>query len=375
MKRAVELAELAGSMGEIPVGAVVVKRETGEIVAEGYNRRESDKNALAHAELIAINEACKKLGGWRLIGCDLYVTLEPCPMCCGAIINSRVERVIYGADDMKAGSVFSLQQMFELPYNHKPEIIRGVMSEECGELLSSFFRRIRKIQKYIGAEMVNFENEWDELLKDEFQKDYYQNLRKFLIKEYKTQTIYPDMYDIYNAMKYTSYQDVKVVILGQDPYHEPNQAHGLSFSVKKGVEPPPSLKNIFKEINDELGIDNSGKHGELTNWAKSGVLLLNTVLTVRRGMANSHKDKGWEHFTDRVIALLNEREKPVVFLLWGNNAKAKRKLITGRQHLVLASAHPSPLSAYHGFFGCGHFAETNKFLEANGMEPVNWSID
>lgn len=375
MKRAVELAELAGSMGEIPVGAVVVKRETGEIVAEGYNRRESDKNALAHAELIAINEACRKLGGWRLIGCDLYVTLEPCPMCCGAIINSRVERVIYGADDMKAGSVFSLQQMFELPYNHKPEIIRGVMSEECGELLSSFFRRIRKIQKYIGAEMVNFENEWDELLKDEFQKDYYQNLRKFLIKEYKTQTIYPDMYDIYNAMKYTSYEDVKVVILGQDPYHEPNQAHGLSFSVKKGVEPPPSLKNIFKEINDELGIDNSGKHGELTNWAKSGVLLLNTVLTVRRGMANSHKDKGWEHFTDRVIALLNEREKPVVFLLWGNNAKAKRKLITGRQHLVLASAHPSPLSAYHGFFGCGHFAETNKFLEANGMEPVNWSID
>jgi len=375
MKRAIELAELAGSMGEIPVGAVVVKRETGEIVAEGYNRRESDKNALAHAELIAINEACRKLGGWRLIGCDLYVTLEPCPMCCGAIINSRVERVIYGADDMKAGSVFSLQQMFELPYNHKPEIIRGVMSEECGELLSSFFRRIRKIQKYIGAEMVNFENEWDELLKDEFQKDYYQNLRKFLIKEYKTQTIYPNMYDIFNAMKYTSYQDVKVVILGQDPYHEPNQAHGLSFSVKKGVEPPPSLKNIFKEINDELGIDNSGKHGELTNWAKSGVLLLNTVLTVRRGMANSHKDKGWESFTDRVISLLNEREKPVVFLLWGNNAKAKRKLITGKQHLVLASAHPSPLSAYHGFFGCGHFAEANRFLEANGMEPVNWSID
>ena len=375
MRRAIELAELAGSMGEIPVGAVVVKRETGEIVAEGFNRRESDKNALAHAELIAINEACRKLGGWRLIGCDLYVTLEPCPMCCGAIINSRVERVIYGADDMKAGSVFSLQQMFELPYNHKPEIIRGVLAEECGELLSSFFKRIRKIQKYIGAEMVNFENEWDELLKDEFQKDYYQNLRKFLIKEYKTQTIYPNMYDIFNAMKYTSYQDVKVVILGQDPYHEPNQAHGLSFSVKKGVEPPPSLKNIFKEINDELGIDNSGKHGELTNWAKSGVLLLNTVLTVRRGMANSHKDKGWENFTDSVISLLNKREKPVVFLLWGNNAKAKRKLITGKQHLVLASAHPSPLSAYHGFFGCGHFAEANRFLEANGMEPVNWSID
>ena len=375
MKRAIELAELAGSMGEIPVGAVVVKRETGEIVAEGYNRRESDKNALAHAELIAINEACKKLGGWRLIGCDLYVTLEPCPMCCGAIINSRVERVIYGADDSKAGSVNSVQTMFMLPYNHKPEIISGVMAEECGELLSTFFKRIRTIQKYIGAQMVNFENEWDKLLEDEFKKEYYLALRQFLIKEYKTQTIYPGMYDIFNALKYTSYQDVKVVILGQDPYHEPNQAHGLSFSVKKGVEPPPSLKNIFKEINDELGIDNSGKHGELTNWAKSGVLLLNTVLTVRRGMANSHKDKGWEHFTDRVITLLNEREKPVVFLLWGNNAKAKTKLITGKQHLVLTSAHPSPLSAYHGFFGCGHFAKANAFLEANGMEKINWSID
>lgn len=375
MRRAIELAELAGSMGEIPVGAVVVKRETGEIISEGYNRRETDKNALSHAEITAIEAACSRLGGWRLIGCDLYVTLEPCPMCCGAIINSRVERVIYGADDYKAGSVRSVQSMFEMPYNHKPEVIPGVMAEECGALLSSFFKRIRKIQKYIGADMINFENQWDTLLADEFQKEYYQNLRKILIKEYKTQTIYPGMYDIYNALKYTSYEDVKVVILGQDPYHGPDQAHGLSFSVRQGVEPPPSLKNIFKEIKDETGIDNTGKHGELTNWAKSGVLLLNTVLTVRAAQANSHKGIGWEIFTDRVISLLNEREKPVVFMLWGNNAKAKTKLITNKNHLVLSSAHPSPLSAYNGFFGCGHFAEANRFLTGHGMEPVNWSID
>lgn len=375
MKRAIELAEKAGSMGEIPVGAVIVKRDTGEIISEGYNSREADRNALAHAEITAVNEACRKLGGWRLIGCDLYVTLEPCPMCCGAIINSRVERVIYGADDYKAGSVCSVQKMFDMPYNHKPEVISGVMAEQCSDLLSSFFKRIRKIQKYIGAEMVNFENEWDSLLENEFKKEYYQTLRKLLIKEYKTQTIYPGMYDIFNALKYTSYSDVKAVIIGQDPYHGPNQAHGLSFSVRQGIEPPPSLKNIFKEINDELGIDNSGKHGELTNWAKSGVLLLNNVLTVRAAQPNSHKGIGWENFTDSVISLLNEREKPVVFLLWGNNAKAKAKLITNKHHLILTSAHPSPLSAYHGFFGCGHFAETNRFLQANGMEPVNWSIE
>lgn len=294
MKRAVELAEYAGSIGEIPVGAVVVKRETGEIIGEGYNRRETDKNALAHAEITAIENACKKLGGWRLIGCDLYVTLEPCPMCCGAIINSRIEKVIYGASDYKAGSVSSVQKMFLLPYNHSPEVISGVMEEECAALLSSFFRRIRKIQKYIGAAMVNLENEWDSLLESEFQKEYYQNLRKILIREYKTQTIYPDMYDIFNALKYTSYSDVKAVIIGQDPYHGPGQAHGLCFSVKKGIEPPPSLKNIFKEIKDDLGIDNTGKHGELTNWAKSGVLMLNTVLTVRQAQANSHKNIGWE---------------------------------------------------------------------------------
>ncbi len=223
--------------------------------------------------------------------------------------------------------------------------------------------------------MVNLENEWDSLLESEFQKEYYQNLRKILIREYKTQTIYPDMYDIFNALKYTSYSDVKAVIIGQDPYHGPGQAHGLCFSVKKGIEPPPSLKNIFKEIKDDLGIDNTGKHGELTNWAKSGVLMLNTVLTVRQAQANSHKNIGWEKFTDRVIELLNEREKPIVFILWGANAKTKAALVTNRQHMVLTSAHPSPLSAYNGFFGCKHFSKANKFLEENGIEPIDWSIN
>ena len=175
--------------------------------------------------------------------------------------------------------------------------------------------------------MVHFGNDWDTILDGEFAKTYYQNLRQFLLTEYRTQTIYPGMYDIFNALKYTPYAKVRAVILGQDPYHGPNQAHGLSFSVRKGVAPPPSLVNIFKEIKDDVGIDNTGKHGELTNWAKHGVLLLNTVLTVRAGQANSHKGKGWEQFTDDVIRLLDQREEPVVFLLWGNNAKAKKALI------------------------------------------------
>ena len=223
--------------------------------------------------------------------------------------------------------------------------------------------------------MVHFENSWDELLKDEFKKPYYLRLRQFLINEYRSQVIYPNMYDIFNAMKLTSYEDVKVVIIGQDPYHGINQAHGLSFSVKKGVAPPPSLVNIFKEIKSDVGVDNSGKHGELTKWAEEGVLLLNSCLTVRAGKANSHRGMGWENFTDDVIMLLNQREKPMVFMLWGANAKAKAQLITNPAHLVLTAAHPSPLSAYNGFFGCKHFSKANDFLVKNGMTPINWRID
>lgn len=221
--------------------------------------------------------------------------------------------------------------------------------------------------------MVNIGNEWDELLKGEFEKEYYKKLRAILAHEYKTQTIYPDMYDIFNALKYTSYSDVKAVIIGQDPYHGAGQAHGLCFSVKKGVEPPPSLKNIFKEIEDELGIA-PPMHGELTSWAEQGVLLLNTALTVRAGMANSHRNIGWEIFTDKVIELLNRREKPMVFLLWGANARRKAELIENPNHKILCCAHPSPLSAHNGFFGCGHFAACNEFLKSVGETPVDWSV-
>lgn len=223
--------------------------------------------------------------------------------------------------------------------------------------------------------MVNFNNDWDELLKDEFTKEYYLKLRQTLINEYKTQKVFPNMYDIFNAMKLTSYDDVKCVIIGQDPYHNDGQAHGLSFSVKKGVTPPPSLVNIFKEIKDDVGIDNLGKHGELTKWAESGVLLLNSVLTVRAHSPKSHRGIGWEEFTTDVIKLLNQREKPMVFILWGGDAKAKQKFITNPNHLVLKSAHPSPLSAFNGFFGCKHFSQTNAFLRANGMEEIDWSIE
>ena len=222
--------------------------------------------------------------------------------------------------------------------------------------------------------MVNFGNDWDEVMKGEFEKEYYLKLREFLKREYSTQTIYPDMYSIFNAMKKTPYSKVKAVILGQDPYHEPGQAHGLCFSVLKGTVPPPSLRNIYKELDDELGIP-PASHGELTKWAENGVLLLNTVLTVRRGQANSHKGMGWEIFTDEVIRKLNERTEPMVFLLWGGNAKAKRVLITNPQHLVLTAAHPSPLSAYNGFFGCGHFRRCNEFLAEHGMEPIDWRLD
>lgn len=221
--------------------------------------------------------------------------------------------------------------------------------------------------------MITFDNEWDGLLSDEFQKPYYLALRAFLKSEYNGFTVYPDMFDIFNALKYTSYGDVKAVILGQDPYHEPKQAHGLAFSVQDGVEPPPSLKNIYKELNADLGLP-IPKTGCLIPWARQGVLLLNTSLTVRRGYANSHRGKGWELFTDRIISLLNERETPVVFLLWGANARAKTALITNPRHLILTCAHPSPLSAHNGFFGCRHFSKCNDFLRANGLKEIDWRI-
>lgn len=221
--------------------------------------------------------------------------------------------------------------------------------------------------------MITFDNEWDGLLSDEFQKPYYLALRAFLKLEYNGFTVYPDMFDIFNALKYTSYGDVKAVILGQDPYHEPKQAHGLAFSVQDGVEPPPSLKNIYKELNADLGLP-IPKTGCLIPWARQGVLLLNTSLTVRRGYANSHRGKGWELFTDRIISLLNERETPVVFLLWGANARAKTALITNPRHLILTCAHPSPLSAHNGFFGCRHFSKCNDFLRANGLKEIDWRI-
>lgn len=221
--------------------------------------------------------------------------------------------------------------------------------------------------------MVNIGNDWDALFEGEFEKEYYIELRKFLVSEYKSRVIYPDMHNIFNALKYTAYKDVKAVIIGQDPYHEPRQAHGLCFSVQKGVKKPPSLVNIFKELESDLGISQPS-HGSLIEWAENGVLLLNAVLTVRQSQANSHKGKGWEKFTDRVIELLNERKEPMVFILWGANAKAKRELITNPAHLIITGAHPSPLSAYNGFFGGRYFSRTNAYLEEKGIEPINWGI-
>ncbi len=222
--------------------------------------------------------------------------------------------------------------------------------------------------------MVHIGNDWDDLLKDYFASEQYQTLRRFLAEEYRTHTIYPGMYDIFNALKYTSFEQTKVVILGQDPYHGPGQAHGLCFSVRKGVEPPPSLKNIFQELHDDLGIPQP-KSGELTPWTRQGVLLLNTVLTVREHMPNSHKGKGWESFTDRVIELLNEKQTPIVFLLWGANARNKAKIVTNPIHIKLEAPHPSPLSAYNGFFGCRHFSKANEWLQKTGQAPVDWRLD
>ena len=217
-------------------------------------------------------------------------------------------------------------------------------------------------------------NDWEPLLKDEFQKEYYLKLREFLKNEYQNETVYPPMADIFNALHYTSYQETKVVIIGQDPYHGPNQAQGLSFSVQHGVTIPPSLRNIYKELHADLGVP-IPEHGSLVDWAKSGVLLLNTVLTVRKKQPGSHKGKGWELFTNKVIEWVNAKEDPVVFILWGRHAQEKETLITNKHHLIIKSAHPSPFSANRGFFGSRAFSRTNQFLESAGRPPVDWRID
>ena len=219
--------------------------------------------------------------------------------------------------------------------------------------------------------MVFLGNDWDDVLKDEFQKDYYLKIRAFLKTEYSSHTIFPSMYDIFNALKYTSYNNTKVVILGQDPYHEIGQAHGLSFSVKRGIKIPPSLVNIYKELNNDIGMK-IPSHGELTSWAMQGVLLLNATLTVRQGLANSHQKIGWSIFTDEIIKKLNLSKNPIVFILWGANARSKKKYITNPNHLIIESAHPSPLSAYNGFFGSKPFSRTNSFLASKGLSPIDW---
>ena len=218
--------------------------------------------------------------------------------------------------------------------------------------------------------MVNIGNSWDTILKDDFGGENYQNLRRFLAEEYRTHTIYPDMHHIFSALKETAFEDVKVVIIGQDPYHNPGQAHGMCFSVMPGTDTPPSLVNVFKEIKSDLGISNTNPY--LIDWAKQGVLLLNAVLTVRAGQAGSHRGKGWEILTDSIIKKLNERNEPIVFMLWGAYARSKKGYVTNPNHLVLECAHPSPLSAYNGFFGCKHFSKCNEFLAQNGLKPIDW---
>lgn len=221
--------------------------------------------------------------------------------------------------------------------------------------------------------MVNLGNDWDDILRDEFEKDYYLRLRAFLAKEYRTHAVYPDMHDIFNALRYTSFENTKAVIIGQDPYHGPGQAHGLCFSVQRGVEPPPSLKNIFRELTSDIGFV-PPSHGCLTHWAEQGVLLLNTVLTVREHQPNSHKGMGWEQFTDRVISELNNKKTPVVFLLWGANARRKADLIVNPIHVKLEAPHPSPLSAYSGFFGCRCFSKCNEVLARSHQKPIDWQL-
>ena len=220
--------------------------------------------------------------------------------------------------------------------------------------------------------MFKITEEWDKILQEEFSSDNYLKLREFLKTEYSTRTIYPSMYDIFNSMKYTSFENVKVVLLGQDPYHNEGQAMGLSFSVPDGIDIPPSLVNMYKELYAETGILPK-KTGNLTGWARQGVLLLNTVLTVRAHQANSHKGQGWEKFTDSIIKKISDKKENVVFLLWGGNARSKKPLIDSKKHLILECAHPSPLSAYNGFFGCEHFVKTNEYLEKFGIVPIDWS--
>ena len=216
-------------------------------------------------------------------------------------------------------------------------------------------------------------NDWDEVIGEEFDKPYYQKLRQFLNEEYSHKTIYPEAKNIYNALRLTPYQETKVVILGQDPYHEKGQAQGLAFSVPKGIQIPPSLVNIYQELHDDLGCT-IPNHGQLLSWTRQGVLLLNTSLTVEEHRANSHKGRGWETLTDTIIKKLNEKEEPVVFILWGANARSKKAFITNPKHLVIESPHPSPLSAYNGFFGSRPFSRTNDFLVKNGMAPIDWQI-
>lgn len=219
--------------------------------------------------------------------------------------------------------------------------------------------------------MAALEGAWAEALAAEFHKDYYRELYKFIRQEYASKTIYPPSDKIFTALHLTPLESVRVVILGQDPYHEPGQAMGMSFSVPEGVEIPPSLKNIYKEIHEDIG-ERIPETGDLTRWARQGVLLLNAVLTVRAHQANSHKGKGWEQFTDAIIRAVDGQDRPIVFLLWGRNARDKKELIRNPEHLVLEAAHPSPLSAYNGFFGCRHFSKCNKFLEAHGAEGIIW---
>ncbi len=220
--------------------------------------------------------------------------------------------------------------------------------------------------------MVHIGNDWDDILREEFSSDNYQSLRIFLKQEYSTRRIYPPMGDIYNALRYTSRADARVVILGQDPYHGEGQAHGLCFSVREEIPFPPSLNNIFKELTAEYGMP-PPPSGELTGWAKQGVLLLNTTLTVREHQPQSHVGHGWEWLTDAIIDKMNQKNTPVVFLLWGANARSKAARITSERHLVLTCAHPSPLSAFHGFFGCDHFKKANAFLLQTGQEPIDWT--